>query len=438
MCHPDFKPPTITDDSPAPRLTCEYFLSRLKDFTDEGANTIQTGSPKVLKLDADFIPKNLAERPQALAQPVPSFGPFDVVGSGIARSSVPCSDISARLVEIKSGTGPAMGNEPRVVGVCWNAQDSSDPAQDFADGGMDILVMFSLPGAHADFAATDSHQHSFDYLWLYPYWWMNYFVLPTERGGLSPPHKVDYPPAGGEQDPLVFLGGGGRWRAGSGVAHQIAATGRPLMGLFPVPGIHTQATGEWNNSEGFSEFVYELIAMLRRQAGDYRPLERGDHLKQIGVSGHSRSCTDAVMPTAKAWFRGPLGQHLADVILLDPPEGSHGGLTADLMSWAAQRGSGSPINVCMATKSSKYVTSLGGAVPDESTCVKQGPLTTTSHPAPIRFLYVPGVVWSGQWDSLLGRARKTEYAMKWTTDDSHACLLYFGVFPALSDSPLGT
>jgi hypothetical protein len=442
--HPDFKPPIVTNAASPSRLGCEYFLSRLKDFTAEAQHTIATGDPdgKLMTNTGDFIPADHAERPAGLGQPVPTFGPYRIDGSTLARAAASYSPTQARLVEIKKGAGPVLGSDPRVVGLCWNTSDTSNPGKDFASGGMDTLVFFSIPSHHQDYLnapGEDGHQHSFDYLWMYPYWWMNYYRVPTVEFEQADPAKkvtTDYPSAGAEGDPMSFLGRFQRFRAGAGALHQVAATARPIMSLFPITGLHG-ATSEWNSGAAFSEFLYELVAMLRRQAGDYRPLAKGDHLKRIGVAGHSEACTAEVLPKAMSWAAsGPLHPHLADAIFLDPAEGSMASLTTKLKAWAGQHGGS--VRTCIATKAPGYVTNLGGAMPPHGVQYQVLSHGSAVHPAPLRFVFVSAAAWQARWTEVVTPQMQKEHGLAWVLDDAHECACYFSIHQCLVDSPLGT
>jgi hypothetical protein len=410
--------------------------------------TVLTGGPKHLDIDSDFIPKDEDDRP-VLRIPTPTFGQFEIADGALQRLPADYAGADARVVEIKQSKGPVLGRNPRTVGVTWVNIDPGDPNKSFASGGMDVLTVLSLPHGHREFFdGSDDHQHSFDWMWLYPWWWMNYFVLPKEdRIAANPPAIPDsYPPVGMEQDPFVFLAGPGkrRFRSGAGVAHQLAATKRPIMALFPLPGLdiagNETSVNEWKDGDAMSEFLYELVAMIRRQHRDYRPLERGKHLRQLGLCGHSRACTDAVMPFAHAWIEtgNPLAEKLVDVIMLDPPEGSTNKLFADVSAWLARRNAlGQPVDrvrTCLATKSSRYVSTFGGQVPKGSTGVSMETSSTgtSRYAAPISFVFVPPAAWQDAWDHALGSP--TGFG----GDDAHMCAAFYGVFMALEDSTLGT
>lgn len=453
--HHDFKPPAWTNATKPRRILCEYFLSRLKDFTAEGMLTILLGSPRVLDVKDDIIPQNEDDRP-ILRHPTPNFGQFEISGTDLNRVDVDYTGTDARLIEIKTSGGPVMGRNPRVTGVAWRISDISDLEKDFADGGMDTVVVFSLPHGHREFfQGSDDHQHSFDWTWLYSYWWTNYFVLPPEdRDSANPPKAPEpFPPAGQEQDPFAYLTfGHRRFRSGAGISHQIAATGRPIMALFPLPGLdipnNETSVNEWKDTAAFSEFVYELIALLRRQHRDYRPFERGKHLRRFGLAGHSRACTDAVLPIARAWTTpgSLLIDHFVDAIFLDPPEGSLQTMQSGVTNWVAQRKAAgqSPgqVRTCINTKAAGYVSAFGGTLPAKpgKECLQDTLDKTSVHAAPITFVFVPFKAWENAWRATFGDDVLKSRGMGGFTDadDAHMCACFYGLFMALQDSKLGT
>jgi hypothetical protein len=215
------------------------------------------------------------------------------------------------------------------------------------------------------------------------------------------------------------------------------------MALFPLPGLdiagNETSVNEWKDGNAMSEFLYELVTMIRRQHGDYRPLERGKHLGKLGLCGHSRACTDAVMPFAHAWIEtgNPLAEKLVDVILMDPPEGSTNKLFADSSAWLARRKAlGQPVDrvrTCLETKSSKYVSTFGGRVPDKASSVYiSAPSTgTPRYAAPITLIFVSFSAWQDAWADALDSPRG------FGGDDAHMCAAFYGVFMALKDSSLG-
>jgi hypothetical protein len=216
------------------------------------------------------------------------------------------------------------------------------------------------------------------------------------------------------------------------------------MALFPLPGLdiagNETSVNEWKDGNAMSEFLYELVSMIRRQHRDYRPLERGKHLGKLGLCGHSRACTDAVMPFAHAWIEtgSPLAEKLVDVILLDPPEGSTNKLFADASAWLARRKAlGQPVDrvrTCLETKSLQYVSTFGGrAPPGVNGAATQATLPSTAqYGAPISFIFVPVDEWRQ------ARTHALESKTLLSGDDAHICAAFYGVFMALKDSSLGS
>jgi hypothetical protein len=224
------------------------------------------------------------------------------------------------------------------------------------------------------------------------------------------------------------------------------------MALFPLPGLdvagNETSVNEWKNTPAFSEFLYELIALLRRQHRDYRPFARGKHLRRVALCGHSRSCTDAVLPMARAWTSpgSLLIDSFVDVIFLDPPEGSLQKMHGAVASWIAQRAAAgqllNQVRTCLNTKASGYVTIFGGTLPaqPDQQCMQASSSSTKTHAAPITFVYAPFKAWETAWRAALGKEVLETHGMTGFThhDDAHMCAAFYGFFMALKDSKLGT
>ncbi len=161
---------------------------------------------------------------------------------------------------------------------------------------------------------------------------------------------------------------------------------------------------------------------------------------KLGLCGHSRACTDAVMPFARAWIEpgSPLAEKLVDVILLDPPEGSTNKLFADASAWLARRKAlGQPVDrvrTCLETKSFPYVSAFGGPPPTGSTgaCSEASSTGTRVYGGPISFVFVPLDEWRKARKAALGATAV------FSGDDAHMCAAFYGVFMALKGSSLGT